>query len=95
MKNIEINQTIEDFKDLLGKQVSYSFSLGGTTYQSDGEVTSVVLNLHGDHEFSVDEGDYYSFSELTEFKILGSSDALEGLITDNKDFIDSLSKPTL
>lgn len=27
MKNIEINQTIEEFKDLLGKQVSYSFSL--------------------------------------------------------------------
>ena len=71
MKNIEINQTIEDFKDLLGKQVSYSFSLGGTTYQSGGEVTSVVLNLHGDHEFSVDE-EITIFSELTEFKILCS-----------------------
>lgn len=27
-------------------------------------------------------------------RILDSADALEGLITDNKDFIDSLSKPT-
>jgi hypothetical protein len=98
MKNIDINQTVEDFKDLLGKQVSYSFCLGGTTYQSYGQVTSVVLHLHGDHEFSVDDGDYYSFSELTEFKILCSdpvADAFEALITDNKDFIDSLSKPTL
>lgn len=70
MKNIDINQIVEDFKDLLGKQVSYSFCLGGTTYQSDGEVTSVVLNLHGDHEFSVDDGDYYSFSEIIDFKVL-------------------------
>lgn len=70
MKNIEINQIVEDLKDLLGKQVSYSFSLGQTTYESDGQVTSVVLNLHGDHEFAVDEGDYYSFSEIIDFKVL-------------------------
>ena len=40
----------------------------------------------------------FMFSELTEFKILDSDlvlDAFEALITDNKDFIDSLSKPTL
>ena len=85
--------------ELLGKNVSFSW-LGaeGVVYETDGEVTSVVLNLHGDHEFSVDDGDYYSFSELTEFKILDSdpvADAFEALITDNKDFIDSLSKPTL
>lgn len=70
MENIDINQTVEDLKDLLGKQVSYSFRLGETIYQSDGEVTSVVLNLHGDHEFSVDDGDYYSFSEIIDFKVL-------------------------
>ena len=28
------------------------------------------------------------------YEFLDSADALEGLITDNKDFIDSLSKPT-
>lgn len=70
MKNIEINQTVEGLKDLLGKQVSYSFSLGQTTYESDGQVTSVVLNLNGDHEFAVDDGDYYSFSEIIDFKVL-------------------------
>ena len=67
MKNIDINQIVEDLKDLLGKQVSYSFCLGGTTYQGYGQVTSVVLHLHGDHEFSVDDGDYYSFSEIIDF----------------------------
>jgi microcystin-dependent protein len=56
--------------DLLGKQVSYSFSLVGTIYETDGQVTSVVLNLHGDHEFSVDDGDFFSFDEITDFKIL-------------------------
>ena len=28
MKNIDINQTFEDFKDLLGKQVSYIVLFG-------------------------------------------------------------------
>ena len=70
MKNVQINQTFEYLKDLLGKQVSYSFSLGQTTYESDGQITSVVLNLNGDHEFAVDDGDYYSFSEIIDFKVL-------------------------
>lgn len=82
---------------LLGKQVSYSWlGADGVTYQSDGELTSIAFHLHGDHEFAVDEGDYYSFSELTEFQVLDDRSivdaALTGLITDNKDFIDSLSK---
>ena len=70
MKNVQINQIVENLKDLLGKQVSYSFSLGQTTYESDGQITSVVLNLNGDHEFAVDDGDYYSFSEIIDFKVL-------------------------
>lgn len=82
---------------LLGKQVSYSWlGADGVTYQSDGELTSIVFHLHGDHEFAVDEGDYYSFSEVTEFQVLDDRSivdaAFTGLITDNKDFIDSLSK---
>lgn len=82
---------------LLGKQVSYSWlGADGVTYQSDGELTSIAFHLHGDHEFAVDEGDYYSFSELTEFQVLDDRSivdaAFTGLITDNKDFIDSLSK---
>ena len=84
---------------LLGKQVSYSWlGADGVTYQSDGELTSIVFHLHATSEFAVDEGDYFSFDEITDFKILDSDpvgDAFEALITDNKDFIDSLSKPTL
>ena len=83
--------------ELLGKQVSFSWlGADGVTYQSDGELTSIVFHLHGDHDFAVDEGDYYSFSELTEFQVLDDRSivdaAFTGLITDNKDFIDSLSK---
>ena len=85
--------------ELLGKQVSFSWlGADGVTYNSEGELTSVVFHLHATSEFAVDEGDYFSFDEITDFKILGSDpvgDAFEALITDNKDFIDSLSKPTL
>ena len=85
--------------ELLGKQVSFSW-LGAedVTYNFEGELTSIVFHLHATFEFAVDQGDYFSFDEITEFKILDSdpvADAFEGLITDNKDFIDSLSKPTL
>lgn len=82
---------------LLGKQVSYSWlGADGVTYQSDGELTSIVFHLHATSEFAVDEGDYFSFDEITEFQVLDDRSivdaALTGLITDNKDFIDSLSK---
>jgi hypothetical protein len=85
--------------ELLGKQVSFSWlGADGVTYNSEGELTSIVFHLHATSEFAVDEGDYFSFDEITDFKILDSDpvgDAFEALITDNKDFIDSLSKPTL
>ncbi|MEV8218114.1 hypothetical protein AB0P26_11740 [Micrococcus luteus] len=57
--------------ELLGKQVSFSW-LGaeGVTYQSDGELTSIVFHLHGSSEFSVDNSDYFSFDEITDFQIL-------------------------
>lgn len=84
---------------LLGKQVSYSWlGADGVTYQSDGELTSIFFHLYATSEFAVDDGDYFSFDEITDFKILDSDpvgDAFEALITDNKDFIDSLSKSTL
>ena len=82
--------------ELLGKQVSFSWlGADGVTYNSDGELTSIVFHLHATSEFTVDDGEYLSFDEITDFKILYSDpvgDAFEALITDNKDFIDSLSK---
>lgn len=83
--------------ELLGKQVSFSW-LGddGVTYNSEGELTSIAFHLHATSEFAVDEGDYFSFDEISEFQVLDDRSivdaALTGLITDNKDFIDSLSK---
>ena len=82
--------------ELLGKQVSFSWlGADGVTYNSEGELTSVVFHLHATSEFAVDEGDYFSFDEISEFQVLDDRSivdaALTGLITDNKDFIDSLS----
>ena len=85
--------------ELLGKQVFFSWlGADGVTYNFEGELTSIVFHFHATSEFSVDNGDYFSFDEITDFKILDSDpvgDAFEALITDNKDFIDSLSRPTL
>ena len=83
--------------ELLGKQVSFSWlGADGVTYNSEGQLTSVVFHLHATSEFAVDEGDYFSFDEISEFQVLDDRSivdaALTGLITDNKDFIDSLSK---
>ena len=83
--------------ELLGKQVSFSWlGADGVTYNSEGELTSVFFHLHATSEFAVDEGDYFSFDEISEFQVLDDRSivdaALTGLITDNKDFIDSLSK---
>ena len=83
--------------ELLGKQVSFSWlGADGVTYNSEGELTSVVFHLHATSEFAVDEGVYFSFDEISEFQVLDDRSivdaALTGLITDNKDFIDSLSK---
>ena len=99
------NQTNQDFKDivsLMGQQVSFIISSKVQdefyTEEIKGAVTDISLSLSGKHSISVDHGDFFLLSELLEFKILDSDpvgDAFEALITDNKDFIDSLSKPTL
>ena len=84
--------------NLLGKEVSFVFSCLDYSLDLKGKVTDVLVNIDGRNQISLDDGDFYVFSELTEFKILDSDpvvDAFEALITDNKDFIDSLSKPTL
>ena len=102
MKNSKINQELENIINLMGEHVSFvkNVKISGQflSQKIEGKLTHIVLDLHGDYQFSVDDGDFYSFSELTEFKILCSdpvADAFEALITDNKDFIDSLSKSTL
>ena len=66
--------------NLLGKEVSFSYVLKPFTFQTDGTVTSIVFNLHGEHEFSVDDGDdFYSFSEVLEFKVLDAKQVMFSL----------------
>ena len=48
----------------------FCYGLKEFTFQTDGTVTSIVFNLHGEHEFSVDDGEFYSFSEVLEFQVL-------------------------
>ena len=56
--------------ELLGKQVSFSWlGADGVTYNSEGELTSIVFYLHATSEFVVDEGDYFSFDEVQSFQV--------------------------
>lgn len=57
--------------ELLGKQVSFSWlGADGVTYQIDGQLTSIVFYLESSSEFTVDDGNFFSFDEITDFKIL-------------------------
>ena len=59
--------------ELLGKQVSFSWlGADGTTFETDGKLTTIVFHLESSSEFTVDygDGDYFSFDEITDFKIL-------------------------
>ena len=57
--------------ELLGKQVSFSWlGADGVTYQIDGKLTSIVFYLESSSEFTVDDGNFFSFDEITDFKIL-------------------------
>ena len=95
------DQTNQDFKDivsLMGQKVSFisSSKVQDEFYTEEikGTVTDISLSLSGNHSISVDGGDYFLLSDLVEFQLLCSdpvADAFEALITDNKDFIDSLS----
>ena len=83
--------------ELLGKQVSFSWLVAdGVTYNFEGQLTTIVFDLESSPQFTVDKSDYFSFDEITEFQVLDDRSivdaALTGLITDNQDFIDSLSK---
>lgn len=83
--------------ELLGKQVSFSWlGADGVTYNFEGKLTTIVFDLESSPQFTVDKSDYFSFDEITEFQVLDDRSivdaALTGLITDNQDFIDSLSK---
>lgn len=58
---------------LLGKQVSFihSIEIGLDAYPLflSGTVTQIILSVTDDHQISIDDGDFYPFSELRDFQI--------------------------
>jgi hypothetical protein len=57
--------------ELLGKQVSFSLlGADGITYETDGKLTTIVFHLESSSEFTGCDGDYFSFEEITDFKLL-------------------------
>ena len=58
--------------ELLGKEVSFCWlGADGVTYEIDGQLTSIVFHLESSSQFTLfDDGDYFSFDEITDFKIL-------------------------
>lgn len=59
--------------DLVGKTVSFidSIKVENKIYSKEvsGIVTQVILDSRGNHEISVNDGDFYKVSELLEFQI--------------------------
>jgi len=55
---------------LLGKQVSFTYVDEWREVPKKGTVTAVVINLNDEPEFSIDEGDFQSMSEIRDFKVI-------------------------
>ena len=48
--------------ELLGKQVSFSWlGADGVTYETDGQLTTIVFNLESSSHFTLDDGDFFIF----------------------------------
>ena len=56
--------------NLLGKQVSFITTNGFHFFDNRGVVDSIVFNLSGKHQISIEDGEFYSFDDLLEFQIL-------------------------
>lgn len=76
MKNIEINQDVKSIVSLMGKQVSFvdNIKIDDEFYskQIEGQITDIVLSLDGNHQISVEGGDFFLLTELLEFQVLDS-----------------------
>lgn len=74
MKNSKINQELESVINLMGEQVSFVKNIKiedkFDSQHIQGVVTDIVLSLHGNHEISVNGGDFFSLSDLLEFQVL-------------------------
>lgn len=64
---------MQNIVELLGKSVSFVHTIKVDkkifVYEGKGVVTDIVLNLNGNHEISLDGGDFYTLSDVLEFQI--------------------------
>ena len=76
MKKSKINQQLEYIINLMGEQVSFVRNVKVKdeflSEQVQGQVTDILLSLDGEHQVSVEGGDFFSFSDLLEFHVLDS-----------------------
>lgn len=74
MKNIQINQDFINIVSLMGKQVSFVNNIKIEdkfhSEQIQGQITDIVLSLDGNHQVSVEGGDFFVLSDLLEFEVL-------------------------
>ena len=65
MKKSKINQELESIINLMGEQVSFVRNVKVKdeflSEQVQGQVTDIVLSLDGNHQVSVEGGDFLSF----------------------------------
>lgn len=70
MKEIIMTAANTTVLALLGKQVSFTYFNQWLVLPKKGTVTAVVINLNAEPEFSIDEGDFQSMSEIRDFKVI-------------------------
>lgn len=63
---------MQNIVELLGKSVSFITTTKVEKIfvrEEKGIVTDVILNLDGNHQISLDQGDFHTLSEVLEFQI--------------------------
>lgn len=64
---------MQNIVELLGKSVSFitTTKVDNNIFvrEEKGVVTDVVLSLDGNHQISLDQGDFHTLSEVLEFQI--------------------------
>ena len=72
MKKSKINQQLEYIINLMGEQVSFVRNVKVKdeflSEQVQGQVTDIVLSLDGEHQVSVEGGDFFLFLICLNFR---------------------------
>ena len=73
MKNSKINQELEIIINLMGEHVSFvkNVKISGQflSQKIQGQVTDIVLSLDGNHQFSIEGGEFFVIADV-DFKVL-------------------------